>query len=430
MKIRSPQGTEDILPEEIGLWRYVEETVRNLFERYGYSEIRTPIMEFYSLFNRTIGEDTDIVQKEMYILHTKAEKDEDDLLVLRPELTAPVVRAYLEHNLDKTRKFQKLYYIGPLFRYERPQKGRFRQFHQVGVEAIGSDDYLLDVEVIDLAMTFLKEMGISNTRLNINCMGCRECRKTYSQILKRELSKTIHTLCENCQTRFQKNILRILDCKNEKCYKICSSIIGSLENTVCENCQEHFNNVKNALDNNRIVYQIDSHLVRGFDYYTRTVFEITHAELGAQNALCGGGRYDDLVNQIGGAPTGAVGFAIGLERIISVLKTTLKKNIEPAEPLVYVAVADPLRSHWASDNLRKEVFRITRNLRHNSVSAEQDYENKSLKAQFRTADKLHAKFVAIIGADEFSKGLIKLKKMATGEEKIIEINSLVETVKE
>ncbi|MDI6733846.1 MAG: histidine--tRNA ligase [Planctomycetota bacterium] len=420
MRLKKPQGTEDILPEQIPLWRYLEDTVRNTFERYNYSEIRTPIMEFYSLFNRSIGETTDIIEKEMYFLRTREhEEGTKDLLTLRPELTAPIVRAYLEHNFDKTRSFQKWYYYGPLFRHERPQKGRLRQFHQIGVEVLGSYDAFSDVEVIDLAMTLLRLLGINDCQLDLNSMGCPDCRKTYSKALREALEGSVSKLCENCQQRFNKNILRILDCKDKRCYEI-SFNIASLDRYLCQRCNEHFRKVKKGLEDNRIAYRLNNRLVRGFDYYTKTVFEITHSGLGAQNALCGGGRYDGLIAQFGGPPTGAVGFAMGVERIIEVLAA--KKRIEPRGPSVYLAVTD--------ESLKSECYKLLRELRENLVSAEMDYEQKSLKAQFRNADRIKARFVAVLGTKELSKGTVTLKEMATGKEREVELKSLVETIKE
>lgn len=417
MRLRKPQGTEDILPEQIPIWRYVEDTVHSVFERYGYSEIRTPVMEFYSVFNRSVGEATDIVEKEMYLIRSKGESNDDkDLIALRPELTAPIVRAYLENNFDKNKIFQKLYYFGPLFRHDRPQKGRLRQFHQIGVEALGSYDALLDVEVMDMAMSFLESLGINDSQLNINSMGCPECRKAYGEAIRKQLSKSLNELCENCQRRFDKNIFRILDCKDKKCYEV-TSYLEPLDKYLCQSCKEHFEKVQKGLNDNKIVYRLDKHLVRGFDYYTKTVFEITHSSLGAQNALGGGGRYDNLIEQFDGPATGAVGFAMGVERIIEVIK----KEIPRTGPTVYVVVTD--------ESLKPEVFKVVRDLRRHSISADMDYEAKSLKAQFRNADRLKAKFVAIIGQDELAKESIKLKEMKSGVEQTIKLTSLIESIK-
>ena len=412
-------GTEDIMPEQIGIWRFVEDMTRKVFERYGYSEIRTPVMESYSLFNRAVGDASDIIEKEMYLLRTKDGVDDKDVLALRPELTAPVVRAYLEHSLDKIKKFQKLYYIGSLFRHERPQKGRQRQFHQIGVEALGSDDYLLDVEIIDLGMIFLESVGIKDAQLHLNTMGCPECRKAYSQALKEELGKSVSDLCDNCQRRFQKNILRILDCKNKKCYQVCTQI-DPLEKYLCQGCKEHFDKVKTGLSENGIAYHLNKHLVRGFDYYTRTVFEITHSALGAQDAICGGGRYNDLVAQFQGPDIGAVGFAMGMERIIDILQNQCQLNFPASGPAVYVAVAD--------ESLKAQAFKIVKQLRASLIPADMDFEAKSLKAQFRNANRLKAKFVAVVGQDELAKQIIKLKEMVTGVENELKLENLIKFI--
>ncbi|MEW6026188.1 MAG: histidine--tRNA ligase [Planctomycetota bacterium] len=415
MKLQRPQGTEDILPEQIGLWHFIEDTVHNLFPRYGYSEIRTPVMELGSLFNRAAGETSDVVEKQMYFIRAK-EDDEKEPLALRPEMTASVVRAYLEHSLDKTQAFRKLYYLGPVFRHERPQKGRLRQHCHLGIEALGSYEPLLDVEVIDLALVFLKAAGIKDCTLNLNSIGCPDCRKAYIEALRSHLAKDASRLCGNCQRRFGKNILRILDCKEQKCYEI-TSRIDPMENFLCQECRAHFEQVKNGLADNGIPYVLNKHLVRGLDYYTRTVFEITSSGLGAQNTLCGGGRYDNMVEQFGGPKTGAAGFGMGIERVIAVLD----KQIKPAGPDVYVVITD--------GGLRKEAFRIIRNLRHHSISADMDYESRSLKAQFRNADRLKARFVAVLGPDELARESVKLKEMATGAEREIKLTSLAEEIK-
>jgi len=265
-------------------------------------------------------------------------------------------------------------------------------------------------------MSLLKSLGVNDCRLNINSMGCPECRKAYGETIRKQLSKSLNELCENCQRRFDKNIFRILDCKDEKCYEI-SSCLEPLDRYLCQSCKEHFDKVQKGLTDNQISYSLNKHLVRGFDYYTRTVFEITHSSLGAQNALCGGGRYDNLIEQFDGPPTGAVGFAMGVERIIEVIK----KEIPQTGPTVYVVVTD--------ESLKPEVFKVVRELRRHSISADMDYETKSLKAQFRNADRLQARFVAVLGDDELSKGSIKLKEMKSGVEKTIKLTSLIESIK-
>ncbi|MFA5794588.1 MAG: histidine--tRNA ligase [Candidatus Brocadiia bacterium] len=414
---QAPLGTEDILPDKIGLWRFVEDTARTILGRYGYSEIRTPIFEYTSLFNRSIGEVTDIVEKEMYTFQRNSDdKDDKDSITLRPELTAPVVRAYLEHNLDKIKRFQKLYYIGPLFRHERPQKGRKRQFHQMGVEALGSTDYLLDVEVIDLAMSYFEALGIKDCQLKINSIGCPACRDVYREVLKKSLDKHKPSLCASCQERYQRNIFRILDCKKPDCRKAAGTV-ETFEKYLCPDCRQHFDGVKAGLDAVGVKYQVSAQLVRGFDYYTRTIFEITHGSLGAQDALCGGGRYDNLVQELGGEPTGAVGFALGLERTILALEA-LQVSV-PANPTPGVYIITTGQAH------RAVAFKLLKELRKRGVSADMDFEIKSVKAQFRSADKSGARFVATIGDDEARNNTVKLKDMARSEEKEINIQEFL-----
>jgi histidyl-tRNA synthetase len=416
MHLKAPTGTQDILPGEIPLWRLVEETARRIFERYGYQEIRTPIFEHVNLFNRSIGSTTDIVEKEMYLLQTK---DEPTDLVLRPEQTASVVRAYLEHNLYQDKQFQKFYYLGPFFRHERPQKGRTRQFHQIGIEALGSHDYLVDVETIDLALTFFRTLGINNCTLNINSMGCSKCRTKYREVLQDNLIEDKSNLCETCQARFQRNLFRIMDCKNKKCREITGKT-PAIKDYLCGDCQEHFTKVLTALQENSLSYVLEPHLMRGFDYYTKTIFEITHLDLGAQNALCGGGRYDDLVADLGGPAVGAVGFAIGAERTILALEAKGQNDLALAQPQplkVFIAVI--------SNELRTYGFNILHELRKEGVASDMDYETKSIKAQMRLANRLQAEYVVIIGPDEMKKQTVKIKHMISGIEKEVKRTELL-----
>ncbi|MFH1227121.1 MAG: histidine--tRNA ligase [Planctomycetota bacterium] len=411
---KAPLGTEDILSDKMPLWRFVEDTARDILERYGFSEIRTPIFEYTSLFNRSIGEVTDIVEKEMYTFQRNNE--DKDSITLRPELTASVVRAYLEHNLDKIKRFQKLYYIGPLFRHERPQKGRKRQFHQMGVEALGSTDCLLDVEVIDLAVSFFDALGITDCQLKINSIGCPACRDIYREVLKKALEGAKASLCTTCQERYQRNVFRILDCKNPECRQVASGV-EPFEKHLCIGCRKHFDGVKAGLDASGIKYQVSPQLVRGFDYYTRTIFEITHGSLGAQDAICGGGRYDNLIEEMGGEPTGAVGFALGLERTIMALESA--KATVPAGPAPKVYIVTTGEAH------RPMAFKLVKELRKRGVSADMDYELKSIKAQFRSADKIGSRFVATIGDEEAQKGTIKLKDMDKRQEQEINIHEFL-----
>lgn len=428
-KFKLPSGTQDILPADIPLRRYVEETTRRLFELYGYQEIRTPIFEYTPLFVRSIGHTTDIVEKEMYTFLShqgQVEPDKskikgsEDTLTLRPELTAPVVRAYLEHQLAKSNKFQKFYYIGPIFRHERPQKGRLRQFDQIGLEALGSYDYLVDIEIIKLTLLLFQTLGIKGEQLVVNSIGCPKCRVAYQTALKEALAKSVSDLCENCQRRFQHNVLRILDCKNKKCYEIASHLVP-ISKFLCTDCQTHFNRLTNGLDELKITYQIDPHLVRGLDYYTRTIFEVRHTTLGARNDLGGGGRYDNLVEELGGPPTGAVGVAIGVERTLLALKSAAKDKVTtlPIPKLrVFIVTVDPKARGYA--------FKLLSQLRERNIPADMDYEGRSLKSQMRLADRLGMPYVMIIGPDEMQKGMVKLKDMQSGREQDIKKEAIYE----
>ena len=401
MDVQAPLGTEDILPEQAALWQQVEATARAVFARYGYGEIRTPIFESTRLFVRSIGETTDIVEKEMYTLG-----EGDDSLTLRPEATAPVVRAYLEHNLHKTKAFQKLYYIGPMFRHERPQAGRKRQFHQIGVEAIGATNPLLDAEVIDVACRFYAELGLSGYRVRLNAIGTPESRSGYRDLIKGELSGQLAKLCPDCQRRIDRNVFRVLDCKREQCRAITRELPRILDH-LPEAEREHFAAVCGALESAGVAFEEDAYLVRGFDYYTGTVFEITHSGLGAQDALCGGGRYDNLIEDLGGPSLGAVGFAMGVERILMALEAS-EEAIAP-EPLdLYIVTM--------GEDARGAVFGDLSALRRAGLAADTDYEGRSLKAQMRTANKLGARFVTVVGGDELASGTLTLKEMATGEQ--------------
>ncbi|MFH1362457.1 MAG: histidine--tRNA ligase, partial [bacterium] len=315
MKYSAARGTKDILPQDVALWQKLEETCRKIFALYNYSEIRTPIFESTELFARSIGKTTDIVSKEMYEFKDKKGRS----LTLRPEETAPVVRASLENNLISPDSVTKLYYIGPMFRYERPQAGRQRQFHQAGIEVFGSSDPSLDAEVILLNLELFKGLGIKELEVNLNSVGCPACRPNYQKLLKEHFKENIKKMCQDCQTRFEHNPLRILDCKNLNCQQTIEAAPASI-NTLCDECLDHFNGLLKYLKLAKVAFKINNRLVRGLDYYTKTTFEIVSGKLGAQNAVCGGGRYDNLVQQLGGKSIPAVGFAVGLERIIELIK--------------------------------------------------------------------------------------------------------------
>jgi histidyl-tRNA synthetase len=401
MNVKAVLGTDDILPEEAAQWQTLEATTREVCARYGYGEIRTPIFESTRLFVRSIGEATDIVEKEMYTLG-----EGEDSLTLRPEETAPVVRAYLEHNLHKVRAFQKFYYIGPMFRHERPQAGRKRQLHQVGVEALGASSPLLDAEVIALACELFTALGVSGYRVRLNAIGTPDSRSAYRDLIRAELASRTAELCPDCQRRLDRNVFRVLDCKREACKAVCEGLPRILDHLPQEE-QDHFATVCEALTSAGVGFEEDRTLVRGFDYYTGVVFEITHSGLGAQDALCGGGRYDNLIEDLGGPSLGAVGFAAGVERLLMARDATAAP-VEP-EPLdLYIVTM--------GDAARRAAFGHLALARGRGLAADTDYEDRSLRAQMRTANKLNARFVTVIGDDELAGGTLKLKDMAQSEE--------------
>ena len=405
-------GTKDILPQESSSWQTVEATARRIFSFYNYQEIRTPIIEEASLFNRTLGTTTEIVQKQMFLIH-----NQQDTYALRPEGTASIIRSYLENNLEKASGFTKLYYIGPMFRLERPQKGRLRQFHHIGVEAIGSGLASLDIEVISLADQLLKNFGITGYQIKINSLGCPKDKQTLSAALKKSLSEKLTHLCPDCQLRAKNNVLRILDCKNEACQKIVKTL--NLENThLCPECLGHFEEVKCGLTGLNISFQVDPQLVRGLDYYNRTVFEITHSDLGSQDAIGAGGRYNNLVQELGGPELGAIGFAFGVERLLLVANT-LKQNSE--KKLVYLITL--------GDAAKGAGIKILHQLRSANIPAETDYLNKSLKGAMRAANDAGATFVLILGDDELKKNTISLKDMSKGTQKEVSLQNLTEELK-
>lgn len=398
MKVQSIKGTKDIIWPEIAKWHHLEQLSRKIFEYYGYQEIRTPIIEQTSLFRKSIGTTTDIVKKEMYTFTDRASRS----ITLRPEETASIVRAYLEHKLYKKSEIIKLYYMGPMFRCERPQAGRSRQFHQLGVEAIGSYEAYLDIEIIALMHNIVTEIGLRNCKILLNSLGCTKDRSHYKHVLKDILKKELAGLCKDCKQRYAVNPLRILDCKNEDCQKIINKISPPI-NYLCEDCQEHFEKVKNGLGELGVPYSVDTHLVRGLDYYTRTTFELTHSQLGAKNALCAGGRYDNLISDFGGPQIGACGFAFGIERTLLACEAE-KINFEgKKEVSVYIATVDK--------ELYNKAFKLTSNMRRQHINAHVDYQNKSLKAQLRQANKLKVNFVIIIGEEELKKNKFIVKDM-------------------
>ena len=409
--IKRIPGTKDILPQEAGRWQQIESIARRIFSLYNYQEIRPPLVEEAALFNRTLGEFTEIVQKQMFLI-----KKEGDLYALRPEGTASIVRAYLENNLDKTTGFLKFYYIGPMFRMERPQKGRLRQFHHLGVEAVGSRDPYVDIEVISLADNLLKEFSINDYKIRINSLGCTKDKEKLIADLSKNLKDKTSKLCPECQGRLKGNVLRILDCKNENCIKISRSL--DIHGHLCVECASHFSEVKCGLDSLSMNYLLDPYLVRGLDYYTGTVFEISHPNLGAQDAIGAGGRYDNLIKELGGTASGAIGFAFGIERLL--LASGLKP-IASSQGLIYLITL--------GEQAKSAGLKLLAGLRKAGIASDTDYTGKSLKGSLRKANDAGAKYVVIVGDDELKKSVVMLKDMGSGEQKEVKTLDLVKELK-
>lgn len=412
MKYTAPRGTYDILPDETPLWQFIEVICREIFGLYNYREIRTPIFEATDLFSRSIGSTTDIVKKEMYTFPDRKGR----ILTLRPEETAPVVRACLENNLISADNLTKLYYIGPMFRYERPQAGRQRQFHQAGVEAFGSDDSALDAEVIQLGIELFEALGIKELEVDVNSVGCKKCQPVYREAIKKYFKENIKHMCENCKQRFEQNPLRILDCKEAPCRKYIEKAPASVD-SLCGECKDHFCRLVGWLDSLSVKYRINDRLVRGLDYYTKTAFEIVSKRLGAQNAVCGGGRYDNLVEELGGKSMPAVGFAVGLERVVEILKAESRKPKAESRVELFIATL--------GDEAKKIGLNLLTQARGKGVSADMDFMGKSLKAQMKAADRMGARFVYIIGEEELKKKSAVLRNMKTAEQKEIKFDELL-----
>ncbi len=402
MTIKAQKGTKDILPEDSQKWQFMEETARKVFSNANYQEIRTPIFEATELFSRGVGTTTDIVNKEMYTFLQK-----DRSITLRPENTAGVVRAFIEHGMHRLPSPVKLWYHGPMFRYERPQAGRQRQFHQVGLELFGIEAPIADAEAIAMALDYLKELKIPNLSLEINTLGCPKCRTAYRDRLREVISKDIDKYCENCQSRLDKNPLRILDCKSPECQNLLSkeevqNVIKS--DYVCEDCVEHFETLKEYLDAMGVKYEENKLLVRGLDYYNRTVFEIKSNALGSQNAVCGGGRYDALSELIGGEPNYSVGWAMGMERLLSLMPYENQDSLD-----VFVV-----------SNSSKEAFLLAQELREQGFKSDFDLNCRNFKRQFEKASKLNAKYAFILGEEELKNSAVTVKDLGSSEQKLIE----------
>ena len=407
--ISAVRGTRDILPDQVERWQRVEGVARRVCSRYGYYELRTPIIEREELFSKGTGESTDIVQKEMYSFDDKG----GQRVTLRPEATPGIVRAFVEHSLEQSLSVAKLFTLGPMFRYERPQKGRYRQFHQLNVEVFGVAEASLDAEVMEMACTLVGELGIDETELVINSVGCPSCRPAFSEALLKALGKDLPKLCVDCQRRAKTNPLRIFDCKVEAD----QPTIGRLPHStdyLCDACREHFEAVQRNLRLYNQTFQLSHRLVRGLDYYTRTTFELLSSKLGAQNALLGGGRYDGLVKRLGGPDRPGIGFAAGLERLV----LALPNSNDQMAPDVFVAAIGP--------SAQDAVFVLARTLRVAGLRTLVDYETRSAKAQMKRANRAGVRHVVILGDDELAAGEVTIKTMATGEQCKVARNQVVD----
>ena len=412
MQIQAPKGMKDITPKESYKWQYIEKLMRERCAEFGYRETRTPVLEHTELFARGVGDTTDIVQKEMYTFTDKGERS----VTLKPEGTAGAVRMFLENKLFADAQPTKMFYLYcPVFRYEKPQAGRLREHHQFGIEVFGAPRASADAEVISLAMSILLSLGIKSVKARINSIGCPECRPKYNEALKAYLKENYDALCDTCKTRYEKNPLRILDCKEKRCGEIAANAPKVLE-YLCPECKAHFEELKGCLDALAIEYEVDPMIVRGLDYYTKTVFEIIANSEGYSGTVCGGGRYDGLLEQLGGPKLPGIGFGMGMERLLLIAELSGAQIPQPRNVEVYVAAM--------GEEARKVGFTLTAKLRGSGIKTEFDHVGKSFKAQFKYANKIGARFVAILGDEELERGEVKLKDMETGDEGYVPIAAL------
>lgn len=416
MQVKAPRGTYDTLPPDSTKWQYIEKIIHDTARLFGYSEIRTPIFEHTELFERGVGETTDIVTKEMYTFFDKSNRS----LTLRPEGTACCVRALIEHSIYGGVMPVKWYYSGPMFRYDRPQTGRFRQFHQFGVEAFGSNSPFLDAEIIMLLVKILTNLGLDDYELHLNSVGCPECRESYRQKLIAHMSPVREKLCPDCQARYERNPLRVLDCKVKSCHEAITGF-PNIFDSLCDDCREHYSKVKSALEDNQIKYIHDHNLVRGLDYYTNTAFEIHVPRIGSQSAVGGGGRYNGLIKECGGPDLPGIGFALGMERLLLAMD-----NLPERVPLdlkldVFLAVLD--------EKYNNEALHLLDRLRNAKIRADRDYNGRSMKAQMKYADKLGAQVVILMGEDEVNRGTFTIRNMNSKEQIEVETAQLIPVIK-
>lgn len=417
MLTRAPKGTKDILPEQSYKWQYIEENIRKLTRLYGYQEIRTPIFEHTELFERGVGDTTDIVQKEMYTFLDKGDRS----ITLKPEGTAGVARAYIENSLYAQSQPIKTYYMTPVFRYEAPQSGRLRQHHQFGVEVFGAKEPSIDAEIIGLAMNLLERLGVDHLTINISSIGCPNCRPNYQSALKNYLGDRFDALCSTCKDRYEKNPLRILDCKEDSCRALLKDVPVVLD-YLCDECNEHFELLKRYLTAMGLEYRINPMIVRGLDYYTKTVFEIISEEGKFKGTVCGGGRYDGLVEECGGPATSGIGFGMGLDRLLMVME----------DQNVYIPDTRGLDLSFVTigEAAKAKAVELVAKLRKAGIATDMDHVGRSIKAQFKYNDKIDVPWVCILGDDELERNIIKLRDMQTGEETDVAIDDLIDTLNE
>ncbi len=415
MLINAPKGTKDILPGQVYKWHYIEAAFREACSRYVIKEIRTPVFEHTELFARGVGDTTDIVEKQMYTFEDYGKRS----ITLKPEGTSPVARAFIEHKLYAEVQPSKYYYIIPCFRYEKPQSGRLREFHQVGIEIFGTDNMMADAEVIGFASDFLSSLGITDLELRINSIGCPKCRQTYREALKEFLKDKYESLCETCKSRYERNPMRILDCKSPVCQQLVQGAPFMLD-YLCEECSTAFGDLKNNLDAMEIEYIVDPGIVRGLDYYTKTAFEFVSNRIGAQGTVCGGGRYDHLIEQIGGPPIPGVGFGLGIERLLLLMEATGKEIPQPENLDVFIAVMGE----------RAKLFglKLLRDLRNQGVKAEMDSLGRNIKGQFKYADRLRSKYTIVIGDNELDQNMVAIKNMETSEQKQVPLQDIMKEI--
>ena len=412
LDIKAPRGTKDISIKDSYKWQYVEDKIRRLTELYRYQEIRTPIFEHTELFARGVGDTTDVVQKEMYTFEDKGGRS----ITLRPEGTAGAVRSFIESGIAAGPQPTKMYYLSaPVFRYENPQAGRLREHHQFGVEAFGAKDASVDAEVISLALNVLQDLGVHNLKLNINSIGCKHCRPAYNDALKAYYNERKDQLCKTCLDRLERNPLRLLDCKEERCSRLAEEAPKMVE-YLCPDCAEHFTALQNYLGEQGIAFAINPKIVRGLDYYTKTVFEIISSEIGAQGTVCGGGRYDGLVNQLGGPEMPGIGFGMGIERLLMVMESAGVKIPEPQGVQIFLCTM--------GQNARTEAFKLIGKLRKAGISADMDHAARSMKAQFKYADKIGAQYTLSIGENELEAQKANLRNMQDGSQTEVSLEDI------